>query len=92
MKNIIIILILALSYNSSAKLRGQARIDSLEAELPNAKTDSNHLKLLNSLSLAFYRVNPDKRIKYREEGLALAKDINWKMGRAINYNSLGVIK
>ncbi|MDC1068682.1 tetratricopeptide repeat protein [Candidatus Kapabacteria bacterium] len=90
MKYIIILLILAISYGSSAKLSGQARIDSLEAELPNAKADTNHVNLLHRLSFAYYTINPDKGIEYGEKGLALANDINWKQGEAASYNNLAI--
>jgi adenylate cyclase len=81
---ILLIFLIATSY-VSAKLQGQALIDSLEAELTNAKGDTNEVKLLNDLSYEYYRMNPDKGIEYGKNSLKLAKEIDFKIGETAAY-------
>jgi tetratricopeptide (TPR) repeat protein len=90
MKNIILILLIALSIPSFAKLSGQARIDSLEAELPKAKSDTNKVIILKDISFQYFRINPDKGIIYGNNAVEIAQKINFKRGLAASYNSLGV--
>jgi len=87
---IISILISLTTSNLLAKLTGQEKIDSLSAELPNAKQDTNYVKLLKDLSFALYGTNPDKGIEYGLLALELAKKLEWNKGIADSYNSLGV--
>ncbi len=93
MKKILLIL-LALTITTinlkAEKLQGQAKIDSLLAELPKAKGDTNEVNLLKDLSYAYYTINPDKGIEYGEQGLKLAKDIDWKKYEADFYNRLAI--
>lgn len=90
MKHIIIILIIAFSIPSVAKLSGQALIDSLETELENAKADTNHVNLLQKISFAYENYNPDKGIEYGIKGVKLSDKLNWKEGLAGSFNSIGV--
>ena len=87
----ILIFILLNAPNLFAKLQGQAKIDSLLSEIPNAKADTNHVNLLKDLSFEYYLINPDEGIKYGEQGLKLAKELSWKKGEATSYHSLGVV-
>jgi len=89
MKNIIIILLIALSYNSYAQLEGQALIDSLKAELPQAKADIDKVILLNQLSFAHPSINPDKGINYGNKSVLLAKKLGKAKVLADAYNTLG---
>ena len=82
--------ILFTQYSLAQSLSGQALIDSLEAELPKAKGDSNHVKLLNKLSGKYRDFNPDKGIYYGEKAVELAKKISWEKELATSYNSLGL--
>jgi class 3 adenylate cyclase len=92
MKNLIIIFVIILSCNTvKAQLQGQAKIDSLLKELPKMKEDTNGVNLLKDLSFLYYGINPDEGIKYGKQGLKIAKNINWKLGSAKCYNSLGVV-
>ncbi len=89
-----LIILLSISITNQATaddkpLAGQAKLDSLLAELPKAKGDTNEVNLLSSLSFAYNRINPDKGIEYGEKGLKLSKKIKWKKGEAASYNSLG---
>ena len=88
MKNLILILsfvILNSFFVIAEGLSGQALVDSLEAELPNAKGDTNHVNLLNNLSYEYYGINPDKGIKYGNIALELANKIDWQKGEAVQF-------
>lgn len=78
------------SVQAHAQLSGQAKIDSLLAELPNAKGDTNHVNLLTSLSFKYRSINPDKGIEYGEEAISLSTKLDWEKGLASSHNSLGV--
>ncbi len=67
----------------------QAKIDSLLAELPNAKGDTNEIKLLINLGSTISLLNPIEGISYSMKGLALAKKLNLKGFEAACYNNLG---
>jgi tetratricopeptide (TPR) repeat protein/serine phosphatase RsbU (regulator of sigma subunit) len=75
---------------SFAQLDGKERIDSLLKELPFIKKDTNAVNLLGSLSFEFRLVNPEDGIKYGEKGFKIAENINWELGKAKCYNSLGL--
>ena len=93
-----VFLILAISFvilNSSiviveAQLQGQAKIDSLMNELPKAKPDTNKVKLLASISYVNREINPDEGLKYGEQGLELTNKLNWKNGKALCLNAIGL--
>jgi hypothetical protein len=89
---LLILLVLTIStLNLKAeKLTGQAKIDSLLAELHKAKGDTNEVKLLSKLSFAYYCINPDKGIEYGEKGVKLAKKIGWKKGEAASIIAQGI--
>ncbi len=94
MKQIIIILLtincsLLTVHCSAQKLEGQALLDSMLAELPTAKEDTNKVNLLNDLSWDYAQINPDEGIKYGLQGLALAEQLGWKKGIAKADNNLG---
>ncbi|MFN3194521.1 MAG: adenylate/guanylate cyclase domain-containing protein [Chlorobiota bacterium] len=88
--SLLILLSISITYQAQAQLQGQARIDSLLAELPKAKGDTNEVKLLNSLSFAFRGINPDKGIEYGEKALVLSEKFDWKKGIADAYNGLAI--
>ncbi|MCW5886451.1 MAG: histidine kinase, partial [Candidatus Kapabacteria bacterium] len=91
MRNLILLsaLFFVMIYVSNAQLSGQARIDSLEAELPKAKQDTNHVNLLANLSFEYYSIDPNSGIKFGDQGVKLAKKLAWKEGEARCYSSLG---
>jgi class 3 adenylate cyclase/Tfp pilus assembly protein PilF len=90
-----LIILLSISITNQTKaedkpLSGQAKIDSLLAEIPKAKGDTNEVKLLNSLTFNYKTINPNKGIDFGVQGLKLAKEIDWEKGEAICNNSLGL--
>ena len=68
---------------------GQARLDSLLAELPLAKPDTNRVKLLNGIGFEYLNSNFDEGINYASQALALARRLTWKKGMASSYFRLG---
>ncbi|OYT15338.1 MAG: hypothetical protein B7C24_13585, partial [Bacteroidetes bacterium 4572_77] len=91
MKKLILIIVLILTTCSlSAQKQGQELIDSLLAELPNAKKDTNKVNLLNTLSFNYSAVDSKKGIEFGKEALEIAKDIGWEQGQAVAYCRLGV--
>ena len=88
---ILISLLLSLAYCQAFAQRkvGQARLDSLLAELPRAKPDSNRVKLLCYISNELYNINPNEGINYAGQALVLARQLTWKKGMAVAYISLG---
>lgn len=87
---IILILFGFISTNLNAQLQGQAKIDSLLKILPKYENDTNKVAILKELSKQYYASDPEKGIKYGEQGVALAEEIGWEKGLADNYSSLGI--
>jgi two-component system, NtrC family, sensor kinase len=81
--------VMLLANETAAQKTGQLRIDSLLAELPKAKNDTNKVNLLNDLSYTFRKINADEGIKYGEQALKLAGDINWIKGIAYANSRIG---
>lgn len=79
-----------ISSNLNAQLQGQAKIDSLLKIFPKYDNDTNKVAILKELSKQFYASDPEKGIKYGEQGVALAEEIGWEKGLADNYSSLGI--
>ncbi len=74
---------------AQAQKQGQARIDSLLMQLPNAKEDTNKVILLNDLCFTSYSINPDEGLRYGNLALELAKKLNWKQGIANATGRIG---
>lgn len=72
-----------------AQLKGQARMDSLLAELPKAKNDTNKVLLLDNISSDYKSINPDEGIKYGKQQLGLSQQLKWPKGIALSYNRIG---
>ncbi|WP_020605029.1 tetratricopeptide repeat-containing sensor histidine kinase [Spirosoma spitsbergense] len=78
---------------------GQARLDSLLAELPRAKPDTNRVNLLYAISSSYSRtspgssysrINPNEDINYANQALELARQLAWKKGMLVAYLGLGI--
>jgi adenylate cyclase len=86
----ILILLLLLATNSLyAQKEGQARIDSLLAELPKAKDDTNKAKLACALSHEYATVDPAEGIRFGVQAVHLSETLKWQPGLARAYNELG---
>ena len=89
---ILISLLLSLACGQAFAQRkvGQARVDSLLAELPHfAKPDTNRVNLLGRISGEFHFINPNESINYANQALVLAQQLNWKIGMSAAYIYLG---
>ena len=84
-----LLLLLVCSTTFAQRKVGQARLDSLVAELAHAKPDTNRVNLLNALSIFYVNRNPDEGIHYANQSLILAQRLAWKKGMAYAYNGLG---
>ena len=69
--------------------QGQAYIDSLVAELPKMKEDTNAVNLINSITYEYNNINPNEGLKWAEKELTLAQKIGWQQGEGMAYNDLG---
>ena len=67
---LLIIITICVEKQSRAQLQGQQRIDSLLAQLPKAKEDTNKVKLLIDLSHTYYSINPDEGLKFGKQGIS----------------------
>ena len=93
MKKITSIVILILLFTSFAlcQKQGQARLDSLLYELNIHKLqDTACVHLLSSIAFEFNSIDPEKGIKYAERGIKLAEKINYQIGLAHCYNTIGI--
>jgi len=74
-----------------AQKQGQALIDSLQAELPEAKEDTGKVNLLNRLSAdAGWRVgNNDTALYYADSAMKLSEKLGFKNGTATAYKNIG---
>lgn len=74
-----------------AQKKGQELLDSLVAELPAAKEDTNKVKLLNRITQQYISINPKEGFRYANMGLQLSEKISWKRGIANINNNLGLM-
>ena len=84
-KYLLLLFIFCAASTSHAQLQGQPLIDSLITQIAKAKEDTNKVIMLNDLSRAYYSINPDEGLKVGQQGLALAENLNWKLGKAYAY-------
>jgi adenylate cyclase len=88
---VLMLLVTAGSSQLHAKLKGQAKIDSLKKQLPYAKEDTNKVSLLGDIAYLYYRLEqPDTMLKFATEQLALARQLNWQKGiaRSIDFKGM----
>ncbi len=90
-----LLLLLLVCSTAFAQLKtGQARLDSLLAELPRTKPDTNRVNLLKDICIAYYGYGnsiSNESISYANQALTLARQLMWKKGMAVAYKILGNI-
>ena len=64
------------------------RMDSLMAELPAAKEDTNKTLLLCNISASYFETNPDKGIEYGKQALKLATKLDYNKGIVKSNNEI----
>ena len=88
-KPILLLVAYLLSFSPlHAQKQGQALIDSMLLRLPEAKADTNKIRLLGKLSHTYFSINPDSGIYYAGQALALAHDLHDETGLGLVYNAL----
>jgi tetratricopeptide (TPR) repeat protein len=66
-------------------------IPSLKSQLANHINDTTSVELLRKLGILIQPLRPDSALIYMQQGLNLARKIDYKKGEADCMNSLGVI-
>lgn len=69
---------------------GQPKTDSLFKELSSTGLDTNRVKILDQLSFAYCRINPDSGLKYGAQAKVLAETLQWPKGIAVAYSDIAV--
>lgn len=64
------------------------KIDSLLTRLSTAKNDTNKVNILNTISLIYKDITPDKGISYCQQALNLSQTLSWKKGIIEAYTNL----
>lgn len=88
-RRLLIVLVLS-PFFAQAQKEGKAYVDSLLRLLPQAKEDTSKVSLLCNLSSEYRTINPDDGIRYANEALTLAQQLDWKKGIANANSALGV--
>ena len=88
LKYTIIILSLFITISVYSQKLGQDRIDSLMTTIPNLSEDSSKVNALADLAYTYKYLSPQEGIKYANEGISLAKKLQFEEGEAKSYNSL----
>ncbi len=89
-KKIFIYLLFTLTITSylTGQKQGQDVVDSLLTELPKAIDDTNKVNLLYKISFEYKILSPETGVEYANQGLELAKKLNWEIGQVKHYNAL----
>jgi class 3 adenylate cyclase len=74
---------------SHSQKQGEALIDSLLTELPKMKDDTNKVVVLGDIAFNYLYFDPKKSLKYGNECLKLATELNWPKGIGKAENTLG---
>lgn len=88
-KSVFIILFFFIHLVSFAQKKGQARIDSLIAELPKIKNDTFKIRTYNRIAEEYFFIDIDKAMKFCRLGLQLGTKMNWTRGIAVFNASIG---
>lgn len=81
--------ILCVTIHSFAQKQGESKIDSLLSVLKTAQPDTAKVNTLDRLASEFVDNNPDSAIYFASEAQALAKKLNYKMGIANAFLTIG---
>lgn len=85
----IFLILLLGTFTASAQKKGQARLDSLLAEVPRMKQDTNGVKLLSYISTAYRQISPDNSVAYAQKAMELAKRLKNEKAISSCYVILG---
>ena len=90
-KLICLLLLLCLPLLLHAQKQESKVIDSMLQKLAQMQEDDTiKAKLLNEIATEYHNVEPIEGIKYGERSLAIAQDLDWKLGVASAESILGL--
>ena len=90
-KRICLLLLLCLPLLLHAQKQESKVIDSMLQKLAQMQEDDTiKAKLLNEIATEYHNVEPIEGIKYGERSLAIAQDLDWKLGVASAESILGL--
>jgi two-component system, NtrC family, sensor kinase len=69
----------------------QPSIDSLQEQLVSSKRDTNRVLILSSLSIIFLQSDINAALQYAQQGMSLARELNFKSGEADCLRRIGII-
>lgn len=75
--------------HANGQLTGKAKLDSLLAELPKAKEDTNKVILLSKISSGYFRIDTAQSFSYGKQAIELAKKLNNRDAISTSYFYLG---
>ena len=81
-------LIILLFFNSLL-FSAQSLADSLLVELSKTTNDTTKARIYIKLVDYYQQTNPEKSLKFANEGLKIVKKLNWEKGYAVYYNDIG---
>src|ERR1043165_3407678 len=91
MRRLFALLILLVPLSSMAQPKqGQARLDSLLAEVPKMKEDTNGVRLLHYLTLGYTEIDPNEGLAFARQELDLARKIGLRKDEASAHNDFGL--
>jgi signal transduction histidine kinase len=73
------------------EVNGQATNDSITNLLSNVKHDTSKVMMLEQISKSFWNSDLENALKYAQEGLKLANEINFDKGKSRCLNRIGGI-
>ncbi len=88
-----LLLALLLPASSSARLRGQPRVDSMIKELESGRfseDDTSKVKLLTDICYAYNSIRPAEGLKYGIDALVLAQSLEYGRGTADANAKIGI--
>src|ERR1700744_5683123 len=75
----------------TAQKQGKDAIDSMKKAINTMKPDTNKVRAIYRLSLAYIGNNPDSAIAYIQQDLKLADQLKWEKAKGPIYSALGQI-
>jgi len=85
----IVLFILGVPVSGIASVNDNSLIDSLEQLLASNPTDTIKIKTIVELARAYQYIDPEKGLKYGEQGLGIAEGLNQSHYVAISLNIIG---
>jgi serine phosphatase RsbU (regulator of sigma subunit)/Tfp pilus assembly protein PilF len=73
-----------------SQLNGQAKIDSLQKELPKAKNDTNKVKLFLELANDYFEFDLQKYFNFSNNSLNLSENLSWDIGKGKSFTNIAI--